>query len=89
MLSLLSQFRQSVFGQLAGYEDINDADRGVWAGMNEKQRAMYLIAGFIVLLFLTFTLFPSPNRGHRPVDGQSVPVETPDHVDSEIKMNTF
>src|SRR3954470_16414292 len=25
--TLLSQFRQSVFGRLAGYEDVNDADR--------------------------------------------------------------
>src|SRR5919205_3269421 len=25
--SLLGQFRQSVFGRLAGYEDVNDADR--------------------------------------------------------------
>ena len=25
--SLIAQFRQSVFGRLAGYEDVNDADR--------------------------------------------------------------
>ena len=25
--SLMAQFRQSVFGRLAGYEDVNDADR--------------------------------------------------------------
>ena len=25
--TLLGQFRQSVFGRLAGYEDVNDADR--------------------------------------------------------------
>ena len=25
--SLLAQFRQAVFGRLAGYEDVNDADR--------------------------------------------------------------
>ena len=25
--ALLGQFRQSVFGRLAGYEDVNDADR--------------------------------------------------------------